>query len=366
ASASGNPKANRSVRFGPLGVGTALLDAESGRILYANDAFCRSLNYDPGEISGKGVSLKDIVHPDDRSAYVSASEGVLSRVVGRSRFDARYAARNGLFFTMRTTLTLLPHSSGQPSRMTCVLDDVATPALTSQGELATVSVWNWTPETGDEQRPAGYQILFGSSHAVSHPSIEQLTAQVHPDDTKAVQLMLRRSLTGARGTQDYRRLGGDGQTRWIRETVTPIKDRSGTVTNVVGMSVDVTAGREGYRESTGLLAFIRYLEKHWDEPLVLTKVARDHKLSVRTLQKYFDALGITPLDFLKRIRLAHAFDLLSTPDPRTTVTRVSRRCGFGNLGHFAKDYRSEFGELPSETLLRNRTQTGNAEMTAAS
>jgi transcriptional regulator GlxA family with amidase domain len=32
------------------------------------------------------------------------------------------------------------------------------------------------------------------------------------------------------------------------------------------------------------------------------------------------------------------------------VTGVAFACGFQNLGHFARDYRLRFGELPSETL----------------
>ena len=33
---------------------------------------------------------------------------------------------------------------------------------------------------------------------------------------------------------------------------------------------------------------------------------------------------------------------------KTTVTEIALRCGFGNLGHFAKDYREAFGHRPSE------------------
>lgn len=353
-----------------LGVGAALLDASSGQILYANELFCRGLQYNADEISKHDISLIQLVHPEDRPAHLLAREDLLKGLIDRSRFDARYARRNGTIVTMQTTLTQLRNPLGQIGWMTCVLDEVTEPAIADRdprlaSDLATVSIWNWTPKTSAGRKPAGYDVLFGPPRAVRDPSIERLTEQVHPDDAKAVQLMLRRSLSGASGTKDYRRLGADGQARWVRETVTPIKGASGEVTNVVGMSIDVTTtmNRMIPRESQGLFAFVQHLETHWDKPLVLARVARDHKLSVRSLQKYFGSLGTTPLDFLKRIRLAHAYDMLSSPEPRTTVTKVSRRCGFGNLGHFAKDYRSEFGELPSETLLRSRTRTGDASET---
>jgi transcriptional regulator GlxA family with amidase domain len=44
--------------------------------------------------------------------------------------------------------------------------------------------------------------------------------------------------------------------------------------------------------------------------------------------------------------------MLATPDLETSVTSVAFVCGFGNLGHFARDYRETFGERPSETLSR--------------
>jgi transcriptional regulator GlxA family with amidase domain len=52
------------------------------------------------------------------------------------------------------------------------------------------------------------------------------------------------------------------------------------------------------------------------------------------------------------VRLKHARRMLAAPNAETTVTLVAFACGFGNLGHFARDYRETFGERPSETLVR--------------
>src|SRR5262249_14100860 len=89
-------------------------------------------------------------------------------------------------------------------------------------------------------------------------------------------------------------------------------------------------------------------------PLVIAEIARQHGVSLRGVQKHFALRGTSIAEFLKRIRLVHAYDMLAQPGPRTTVTKVCAKCGFGNLGHFARDYRSAFGELPSHTLLRAR------------
>ena len=56
------------------------------------------------------------------------------------------------------------------------------------------------------------------------------------------------------------------------------------------------------------------------------------------------------MNFVKQVRLKHAKEMLTAPAPNKSVTSVAFACGFGNLGHFASDYRRAFGEMPSETL----------------
>ena len=56
--------------------------------------------------------------------------------------------------------------------------------------------------------------------------------------------------------------------------------------------------------------------------------------------------------FARMVRLRHAREMLASGDPEASVTSVAFICGFGNLGHFARDYRAIFGERPSETLAR--------------
>ena len=62
--------------------------------------------------------------------------------------------------------------------------------------------------------------------------------------------------------------------------------------------------------------------------------------------------GYSPMAFARMVRLKHARERLLAPDPETSVTTVAFACGFGNLGHFARDYREAFGEPPSATLAR--------------
>jgi AraC-like DNA-binding protein len=82
-------------------------------------------------------------------------------------------------------------------------------------------------------------------------------------------------------------------------------------------------------------------------------LARRVGVSVRALQSTFrDHLGLTPQQYLRRTRLRRAReDLLAHQNTgRTTVSAIANRWGFNHLGRFAIEYRSHYGESPSDTL----------------
>jgi transcriptional regulator GlxA family with amidase domain len=94
---------------------------------------------------------------------------------------------------------------------------------------------------------------------------------------------------------------------------------------------------------------------HLDAPLRLEALARVAGVPARTLETHFMRfLGTTPLGWVRQDRLTHARRALLSGGDRRTVSQVALRCGFTQLGRFAAQYCSRFGELPSETLRRIR------------
>lgn len=75
-------------------------------------------------------------------------------------------------------------------------------------------------------------------------------------------------------------------------------------------------------------------------------------VSERTLQYAFQAcLGISPINYLKRLRLHRARRLLKLADPKhDTVSSIASECGFWHFSEFAQAYKAQFDESPSETL----------------
>lgn len=98
-----------------------------------------------------------------------------------------------------------------------------------------------------------------------------------------------------------------------------------------------------------------YIEANWDKPIDIEKMVAVAQVSARSLFRQFRKdRGYSPADFAKRVRLGRARELLEQSNESGSVIQVALKCGFQNPGHFARDYRNCFGELPSATLQRAR------------
>ncbi|WP_374569171.1 helix-turn-helix domain-containing protein [Ideonella sp.] len=87
-------------------------------------------------------------------------------------------------------------------------------------------------------------------------------------------------------------------------------------------------------------------------PSVPQLCARLH-ISRRTLQYAFEAeTAMSPKAYLRSIRLNGARRALRGGWGTTSVREAAAAWGFWNLSQFASDYRHQFGERPSDTLLR--------------
>ncbi|NLA57204.1 MAG: AraC family transcriptional regulator [Corynebacterium humireducens] len=74
---------------------------------------------------------------------------------------------------------------------------------------------------------------------------------------------------------------------------------------------------------------------------------------VRTLQGDFrEEYGVSPLEYLRGVRLAVIHEELAAADPDSgaTVTDIALTWGVAHLGRFSTAYRRRYGQTPSETL----------------
>ncbi|WP_239080170.1 AraC family transcriptional regulator [Paractinoplanes brasiliensis] len=91
-------------------------------------------------------------------------------------------------------------------------------------------------------------------------------------------------------------------------------------------------------------------------PFTATDLASIAGVGVRVLQESFrQHVGMSPLTYLRRLRLDGAHSELSRSDPwQVNVSEVAYRWGFTHLGRFAGAYRERYGVSPSQTLRERR------------
>ena len=106
--------------------------------------------------------------------------------------------------------------------------------------------------------------------------------------------------------------------------------------------------------ATIMRRFNRVIEEHLEEPLYVPELCKEVGASVRTLNTCcHEHLGMGPKHYLLLRRMHMVRRALRQGAPAdTTVTEVATRYGFWQLGRFAVEYKTLFGESPSHTLAR--------------
>ncbi len=88
-----------------------------------------------------------------------------------------------------------------------------------------------------------------------------------------------------------------------------------------------------------------------DDPPTLLQVCQQVGASRRKLELCFqEVLGTSPVRYLRAVRLNGVRRQLRST--AVSVQQAAEHWGFFHLGQFARDYRAQFGELPSATLRR--------------
>jgi transcriptional regulator GlxA family with amidase domain len=96
-----------------------------------------------------------------------------------------------------------------------------------------------------------------------------------------------------------------------------------------------------------LVATVTLMNRHIEHPLSMDELAAAAGYSRRHLERLFrDAVGKSPGDFYRGLRLDRGRSLLSTTD--LTLVEVSLACGFSTGSHFSKSFRSRFGTAPTK------------------
>ncbi|MDF1749590.1 MAG: AraC family transcriptional regulator, partial [Alphaproteobacteria bacterium] len=93
-----------------------------------------------------------------------------------------------------------------------------------------------------------------------------------------------------------------------------------------------------------------FIHAHADSAITLEQLASQAGCGYRTLQIAFnDIFGMSPMAYVRHIRLKLAHDDLRRADDDLSVRDIALKWGFTHMGGFSKAYQKQFGVLPSWT-----------------
>ena len=90
----------------------------------------------------------------------------------------------------------------------------------------------------------------------------------------------------------------------------------------------------------------QYMNFHYLENKKLVDFAKESGRSISVFKKDFQSIyDTTPAKWLKKKRLKYAYNLLTTTNKK--ASEIYLECGFEDLAHFSKSFKSQFGINPS-------------------
>ncbi|WP_394650268.1 helix-turn-helix domain-containing protein [uncultured Deinococcus sp.] len=143
--------------------------------------------------------------------------------------------------------------------------------------------------------------------------------------------------------------GAGGEPVWCLTSKWPLRDASGAVVGLVGVSRDVPAPGDRAGDQTGDFARVAealaYMGRCYDRPLRMPEVAARAGLSEDSLGRLVRRVcHVTPKQFLLRVRLDAATRLLR--DPALSVAQVAHACGYSDHSAFTRTFRAVTGLSP--------------------
>ena len=109
--------------------------------------------------------------------------------------------------------------------------------------------------------------------------------------------------------------------------------------------------------SLALRRALTLIEEHAAEPISIKEVCRAARTSWSTLDRAFkERFGVSPKRYLTAVRLHGVRREIRSRSGLRRIADAANRWGFWHMGQFARDYRKQFGELPTETLRRSRSE----------
>ena len=137
----------------------------------------------------------------------------------------------------------------------------------------------------------------------------------------------------------------------------PIRGKNGTIIGVAGVH-RIIDGMRGTPEWYGHIAkVVDFLHQNYAQPITLADLVKRSRISQAHFERRFSKiLGCSPIDYLVRVRIRAARELLEQTD--RTITDIAVAVGFYDHSHFSKAFKQHVACTPFAYRKRHQRQNG--------
>ena len=248
------------------GIGMTMV-APDGRWLEVNPAFCTIVGYTQEELLA--TNFQSITHPDDLGADLDHVRQMLSRQIETYQMEKRYIHKDGHTIWIQLNVSLIWGAEGKPRHFVSQVQDIterkrAVAALVTEQRLLN-SLITATPDQiyfkDRESRFIRINEALARRHGLSDPRVllgktdydffgEQHARQAYEDEQRI--MATGQPMIDKEEKEDWK----DGRVAWVSSTKMPLRDITGKIVGIMGISRDITERKEAeeqIREQTRLL-----------------------------------------------------------------------------------------------------------------
>ena len=136
-----------------------------------------------------------------------------------------------------------------------------------------------------------------------------------------------------------------GQLVWAKTSKLPIKNITGHILGLVGLTQLLEANAELPLRFEKFRSVIEKIESSLETPFSVAELASSANMSESHFRRSFkQCFGLAPQEFVVQQRLRRAAKLLTETD--RTIALIALDCGFGDQSHFSRQFRRFFGYPP--------------------
>ncbi|MEG4055225.1 MULTISPECIES: PAS domain S-box protein [unclassified Microcoleus] len=227
---------------------------QTGRYLRVNQKFCEIVGYSASELLSR--TWMDVTYPEDIDADLEQNKKLFAGEIDSFKMEKRLLHKDGTVVWVNITVSLIQEPLSGAIYNVVVTEDIGdrkkTEAALKESEerfrqlAENIESVFWMVNVQPQEiiyiSPA-YEKIWGRSSADLYAYGRFFADSLHPEDRERVIANLTRQIQ-SEDEIEYRIVRPDGKTRWIRDRAFPIKNQSGKVYRIVGIAVDISAGKQ--------------------------------------------------------------------------------------------------------------------------